>query len=143
MQALQLDPKYVKAWAKKGDIEFFMKEYHKALDSYKMVGIGAALCNIAMFGLSHVWSLQGMKLLTSRRARRVAATEPSRLRKSRERLTVFSLTKVCDCRTQGLTVEPKNSLCVDGVKKTSLKISEVSHYGRGVYSKRSRFICDA
>lgn len=37
-QALELDSKYVKAWAKKGDIEFFMKEYHKALDSYKMVG---------------------------------------------------------------------------------------------------------
>lgn len=37
VQALQLDAKYVKAWAKKGDIEFFMKEYHKALDSYKMV----------------------------------------------------------------------------------------------------------
>lgn len=38
LQALELDPKYVKAWAKKGDIEFFMKEYHKALDSYKKVG---------------------------------------------------------------------------------------------------------
>lgn len=38
LQALELDSKYVKAWAKKGDIEFFMKEYHKALDSYKMVG---------------------------------------------------------------------------------------------------------
>ncbi|CAM9439347.1 unnamed protein product [Pylaiella littoralis] len=35
-KALELDSKYVKAWAKKGDIEFFMKEYHKALDSYKM-----------------------------------------------------------------------------------------------------------
>ncbi len=34
-KALELDPKYVKAWAKKGDIEFFMKEYHRALDSYK------------------------------------------------------------------------------------------------------------
>ncbi|CAM9636795.1 unnamed protein product [Discosporangium mesarthrocarpum] len=33
-KALEIDPKYVKAWAKKGDIEFFMKEYHKALDSY-------------------------------------------------------------------------------------------------------------
>jgi len=38
---LELDSKYVKAWAKKGDIEFFMKEYHKALDSYKMVGLAA------------------------------------------------------------------------------------------------------
>jgi tetratricopeptide (TPR) repeat protein len=34
-QALELDPQYVKAWAKKGDIEFFMKEYHKALESYQ------------------------------------------------------------------------------------------------------------
>jgi stress-induced-phosphoprotein 1 len=34
-KSLELDDKYVKAWAKKGDIEFFMKEYHKALDSYK------------------------------------------------------------------------------------------------------------
>lgn len=31
----------MKAWAKKGDIEFFMKEYHKALDSYKMVSLAA------------------------------------------------------------------------------------------------------
>jgi stress-induced-phosphoprotein 1 len=35
-KSLELDKKYVKAWAKKGDIEFYMKEYHKALDSYKM-----------------------------------------------------------------------------------------------------------
>lgn len=34
-KALEIDKKYVKAWAKKGDIEFFMKEYHKAMDSYK------------------------------------------------------------------------------------------------------------
>lgn len=33
--ALELDPKYVKAWAKKGDIEVLLKENHKALDSYK------------------------------------------------------------------------------------------------------------
>ena len=45
-QALELDKKYVKAWAKKGDIEFFMKEYHKALDSYKMV---SALCSARFF----------------------------------------------------------------------------------------------
>lgn len=35
IQAIELDPKYVKAWAKKGDIEFFMKEYHRAMESYK------------------------------------------------------------------------------------------------------------
>lgn len=34
-KSLELDKTYWKAWAKKGDIEFFMKEYHKALDSYK------------------------------------------------------------------------------------------------------------
>eukprot|EP00522_Entomoneis_paludosa_P015465 CAMPEP_0172443494 /NCGR_PEP_ID=MMETSP1065-20121228/3741_1 /TAXON_ID=265537 /ORGANISM="Amphiprora paludosa, Strain CCMP125" /LENGTH=582 /DNA_ID=CAMNT_0013193751 /DNA_START=60 /DNA_END=1808 /DNA_ORIENTATION=- len=33
--ALELDPKYVKAWARKGDIEMYMKEYHKAMESYK------------------------------------------------------------------------------------------------------------
>mmetsp|Transcript_13785 Transcript_13785/g.20483 ORF Transcript_13785/g.20483 Transcript_13785/m.20483 type:complete len:565 (+) Transcript_13785:81-1775(+) len=38
-KALELDPKYVKAWAKKGDIEFVMKEYHKALESYQR-GLG-------------------------------------------------------------------------------------------------------
>jgi len=34
-KALELDEKYVKAWAKKGDIEFYMKEYHKAMESYQ------------------------------------------------------------------------------------------------------------
>ena len=34
-RSLELDKTYVKAWAKKGDIEFFMKEYHKSMDSYK------------------------------------------------------------------------------------------------------------
>jgi stress-induced-phosphoprotein 1 len=34
-KSLEIDPNYVKAWAKKGDIEFFMKEYHKAMDSYR------------------------------------------------------------------------------------------------------------
>ncbi|CAB9521000.1 Stress-induced-phosphoprotein 1 [Seminavis robusta] len=33
--ALELDPKYVKAWARKGDIEMVMKEFHKAMESYK------------------------------------------------------------------------------------------------------------
>lgn len=35
-KALEIDSKYVKAYAKKGDIESFMKEYHKAMESYKM-----------------------------------------------------------------------------------------------------------
>ena len=34
-KSLELDRNYVKAWAKKGDIEFFLKEYHRAIDSYK------------------------------------------------------------------------------------------------------------
>jgi stress-induced-phosphoprotein 1 len=34
-KCLEIDDKFVKAWAKKGDIELFFKEYHKALDSYK------------------------------------------------------------------------------------------------------------
>ena len=33
-KALDLDPKYVKAIAKKGDLEMLMKEYHKAIESY-------------------------------------------------------------------------------------------------------------
>jgi stress-induced-phosphoprotein 1 len=35
-KSIELDKKYVKAWAKKGDIEFFMKEYHKSIESFKM-----------------------------------------------------------------------------------------------------------
>jgi stress-induced-phosphoprotein 1 len=33
--ALDLDPKYVKAWARKGDIEIMLKENHKAMESYR------------------------------------------------------------------------------------------------------------
>jgi len=32
-KALELDPKYVKAWARKAKIEHFLKKHHKALDS--------------------------------------------------------------------------------------------------------------
>jgi stress-induced-phosphoprotein 1 len=34
-KAIELDPKYVKAWARKGDIEIVMKEFHKSTDSFK------------------------------------------------------------------------------------------------------------
>jgi len=34
-KALELDPKYTKAWGRKGDIEMAFKEYHKAMESYK------------------------------------------------------------------------------------------------------------
>jgi len=33
--AVELDPQYVKAWARKGDIEVMLKENHKAMDSYR------------------------------------------------------------------------------------------------------------
>ena len=33
--SLDIDPNYVKAWCKKGDIEFFMKEFHKSMESYQ------------------------------------------------------------------------------------------------------------
>jgi stress-induced-phosphoprotein 1 len=33
--ALEIDPKYVKAWARLGDIQMVHKEYHKAMDSYR------------------------------------------------------------------------------------------------------------
>ncbi len=38
-KALEIDPKYVKAWARKGDIEIVMKEFHKAMDSFNK-GLG-------------------------------------------------------------------------------------------------------
>lgn len=34
-KAVELDPTYVKAWARKGDVEVMMKENHKALSSYR------------------------------------------------------------------------------------------------------------
>jgi stress-induced-phosphoprotein 1 len=36
-KALSIDPTFVKAYAKKGDCHFFLKEYHKALDTYQKV----------------------------------------------------------------------------------------------------------
>ncbi|CAE8640965.1 unnamed protein product, partial [Polarella glacialis] len=33
-ECLRLDPKFVKAYSRKGAAHFFMKEYHKALDAY-------------------------------------------------------------------------------------------------------------
>lgn len=34
-KALQKDVNYIKAYAKKGDCHFFLKEYHKALETYE------------------------------------------------------------------------------------------------------------
>lgn len=45
-KAIELDPKYVKAWARKGDIEVLMKENHKALESYQ-AGLGIDPSNTA------------------------------------------------------------------------------------------------
>lgn len=45
--ALDLDPQYVKAWARKGDIEMYMKEFHKAQELYKkgrMLDLENAAC---------------------------------------------------------------------------------------------------
>ena len=39
-KAIELDPTFYKAYAKKGNAHFGMKEYHKALEAFK-------------FGLSH------------------------------------------------------------------------------------------
>ena len=34
-KALEIDENYVKAWSVKGNVETVMKEYHKAIESYK------------------------------------------------------------------------------------------------------------
>jgi len=34
-KSLEIDPNYVKAWAKKGVIHSLMKEYHKAIEAYE------------------------------------------------------------------------------------------------------------
>lgn len=36
-EAVKIDPKFSKAWIRKAACEFFLKEYHKAIDSYKTV----------------------------------------------------------------------------------------------------------
>jgi len=33
-KALELDPKYVKAWVRKGNIEMVLKQYHKSIRSF-------------------------------------------------------------------------------------------------------------
>lgn len=56
-KAIELDPRYVKAWAKKGDIHSLMKEYHKAMEAYRTgldIEEGNKLC---MDGLRKVTAL--------------------------------------------------------------------------------------
>lgn len=43
-KALEKEPNYVKAYARKGNIEFVQKEYHKAIDSFKKVRIISSEC---------------------------------------------------------------------------------------------------
>lgn len=62
-KSLSYDQKYVKAWAKKGDIEFFMKEYHKSIDSFKAglaIEPGNALCTQGLQKTMHAIQQQNM-----------------------------------------------------------------------------------
>lgn len=118
-QALELDSKYVKAWAKKGDIEFFMKEYHKALDSYKMVGVVVTFHGHGPNPKSIRKLLQESNPSLSLLALGPSPTlERKCFNLMPDPFSLFSW-------LQGLTVEPNNSLCVDGVRKTTVKINEV------------------
>ena len=36
-QAIKLDPTYVRAYNRRGALQFLIKEYHKSLDSYEKV----------------------------------------------------------------------------------------------------------
>lgn len=59
-EALELDPKYVKAYARKGDIEVLMKENHKAMESYRK-GLEIDATNVACRdGLNKVQALINM-----------------------------------------------------------------------------------
>lgn len=125
----------MKAWAKKGDIEFFMKEYHKALDSYRKVGMVSVVLRIVLgFGLQCKYSsrfilqyLVGIGYIA--RGCIICCCLGAAI--------TFAMPLLLDCLfafrpvdgSQGLTVEPNNSLCVDGVRKTSMKINEVGLCG--------------
>merc|ERR1712204_148859 len=34
---VSMDPKFIKGWSREGGIHLFLKEFHKAMDSYNMV----------------------------------------------------------------------------------------------------------
>jgi tetratricopeptide (TPR) repeat protein len=36
-KCIELDPKFVKGYSRKGAIQFFMKEYDKALETYQVI----------------------------------------------------------------------------------------------------------
>ncbi|CAE7558563.1 HOP3, partial [Symbiodinium microadriaticum] len=78
-KSLELDNRYVKAWAKKGDIEFFMKEYHRALDSYKaglQIEPDNALCTRGLSKtMAHINTTQSEEVNKERAAHAMADPE--------------------------------------------------------------------
>merc|ERR1712070_175390 len=71
-KAIEIDKSYVKAWAKKGDIEVFMKEYHKALESYR-AGLGIEADNAACKqGLAKVTQIINSSMSSEDQAERQA-----------------------------------------------------------------------
>jgi stress-induced-phosphoprotein 1 len=70
--ALELDPQYVKAWVRKGDIEVLMKENHKAMESYKK-GLDLEPDNKACIeGLRKVSSMVGQTMSDDEKKERAA-----------------------------------------------------------------------
>jgi stress-induced-phosphoprotein 1 len=71
-EAVELDPLYVKAWTRKGDIEIAMKENHKAMDSYRK-GLSIEPDNTACKdGLRKVNSMIGASMTDDERKERAA-----------------------------------------------------------------------
>jgi len=70
--ALEIDPKYVKALARKGDIEVLMKENHKAMESYR-AGLAIEPDNAACTeGLRKVSTMVNSKMSEEERKERAA-----------------------------------------------------------------------
>jgi len=70
--AVDLDPKYVKAWARKGDIEVLLKENHKAMESYRKglsIDSGNAACKE---GLRKVTATMGSAMSEEEQKERAA-----------------------------------------------------------------------
>uniref|UniRef100_A0A7S1H3X1 STI1 domain-containing protein n=1 Tax=Thalassionema nitzschioides TaxID=33649 RepID=A0A7S1H3X1_9STRA len=70
--AVELDPKYVKAWARKGDIEVMLKENHKAMESFR-TGLALDSANVACKeGLRKVTASMGSAMSDEERKERAA-----------------------------------------------------------------------
>eukprot|EP00548_Thalassiothrix_antarctica_P005949 CAMPEP_0194147230 /NCGR_PEP_ID=MMETSP0152-20130528/22599_1 /TAXON_ID=1049557 /ORGANISM="Thalassiothrix antarctica, Strain L6-D1" /LENGTH=567 /DNA_ID=CAMNT_0038847947 /DNA_START=80 /DNA_END=1783 /DNA_ORIENTATION=- len=70
--AVDLDPKYVKAWARKGDIEVLLKENHKAMESYRK-GLSIDSANVACKdGLRKVTASMGSSMSEEEQKERAA-----------------------------------------------------------------------